>query len=376
MVTASPVQGRPSTSSPSENVGAPAVAAESVDAIDDAEFRSLVERLSESGGEFISDNYLSNEASYLQVAPGLRRHAPSDGVYIGVGPEQNFSYIALTRPALAFIVDIRRANQLLHLLYKAAFERARGRAHFLALMLARPLDPEREPKPSATLERVIATVRQSEPTQAEFDRSHRELVDHLSKTRGLRFDDADLGELRRAHEAFFRGQFQLAFELKQNSTRTYPTLEDLLLARDPSEEASGFLASVDAFRAVARLHRQNKIIPIVGDFAGTHALQRVADEIRRRGLVVSAFYVSNVEQYLLGDADTWKRWSANLLRLPSDERTLIIRAYLDQGSRHPRQLPGQRSATVLQRLDSVQRELMGVRPRNLLALTTRGALLE
>ena len=44
------------------------------------------------------------------------------GVYIGVGPEQNFSYIARLRPTIAFIVDIRLENRNLHLLHKAVIE--------------------------------------------------------------------------------------------------------------------------------------------------------------------------------------------------------------------------------------------------------------
>src|SRR5262245_60729277 len=87
-------------------------------------FGEAVRALSEPNGPFFSDNTISNETSYLQVATALAKHAKHDGAYIGVGPEQNFTYIALTRPKLAFIVDIRRQNMVLHLLYKAIFEEA------------------------------------------------------------------------------------------------------------------------------------------------------------------------------------------------------------------------------------------------------------
>ena len=43
------------------------------------------------------------------------------GAYIGVGPDQNFSYIAAIRPDVVFIVDVRRDNLLLHLLFKSLF---------------------------------------------------------------------------------------------------------------------------------------------------------------------------------------------------------------------------------------------------------------
>ena len=62
------------------------------------------------------------------------------GVYIGVGPEQNFTYIARLRPSTAFIIDIRRENRSLHLLYKALFEISRDRADFVSRLFspARP----------------------------------------------------------------------------------------------------------------------------------------------------------------------------------------------------------------------------------------------
>jgi hypothetical protein len=39
------------------------------------------------------------------------------GVYVGVGPYQNFTYISALDPDIAFVVDIRRKNLLHHLLY-------------------------------------------------------------------------------------------------------------------------------------------------------------------------------------------------------------------------------------------------------------------
>jgi len=90
-------------------------------------FASRVERLSEDGGDFDTDNLISNERSYLDVIPALNASRVSGGAYVGVGPDQNFSYIAQVRPAIAFIVDIRRDNLLLHLLFKALFAAAQNR---------------------------------------------------------------------------------------------------------------------------------------------------------------------------------------------------------------------------------------------------------
>src|SRR5512142_3219823 len=72
--------------------------------------------LSEAGDAFISDNVISNETSLLEPAAALM--GLHGGVYIGVGPEQNYTYIALSRPEYALLIDLRRDNALLHLLYK------------------------------------------------------------------------------------------------------------------------------------------------------------------------------------------------------------------------------------------------------------------
>src|SRR5262245_8024935 len=95
------------------------VLAEPAQARQSTEFAHLVARLSEPGGYFDSDNLVSNETSYLHVLPALRTLDLHGGAYVGVGPEQNFSYIAELKPAIAILIDIRRDNMLLHLLFKA-----------------------------------------------------------------------------------------------------------------------------------------------------------------------------------------------------------------------------------------------------------------
>src|SRR5690349_737909 len=95
-------------------------------------FAGLVARLSEPAGYFDTDNLISNERSYLHVVPDLRALAGRKrSVYLGVGPDQNFSYIAHLRPSLAILIDIRRDNLLLHLLFKAIFAESRTRVEYL-----------------------------------------------------------------------------------------------------------------------------------------------------------------------------------------------------------------------------------------------------
>ena len=103
-------------------------------ALSAAEFSRLFRDLSEEGGYFRSDNFTSNETSYLHVVDKLRELGATGGAYIGVGPEQNFTYIAKVRPRIAFIIDIRRQALVQHLMFKAIFEMASDRAEFISLV--------------------------------------------------------------------------------------------------------------------------------------------------------------------------------------------------------------------------------------------------
>src|SRR5262244_2854126 len=100
-------------------------------------FLKMIEEFSEPGGYFMYENYLSNERSYQDPIPSLVKVARAGGAYLGVGPEQNFTYIAAIRPAIAFIIDIRRQNMLELLMYKALFAMAANRVEFVSLLFSR-----------------------------------------------------------------------------------------------------------------------------------------------------------------------------------------------------------------------------------------------
>src|SRR5215208_4153042 len=105
---------------------------------DHKEFAALSARLSEGPGFFDSDNLISNETSYLHVFGRLSEYKLRGGVYLGVGPDQNFTYIAKIRPTRAIMIDIRRDNLLQHLLFKTLFVQARNRIEYLCLFFGKP----------------------------------------------------------------------------------------------------------------------------------------------------------------------------------------------------------------------------------------------
>lgn len=327
----------PPSSAPAAAAPAPAPSA----------FGALVASISEPDGPFFSDNIISNETSYLQIASQLEKSAKSGGAYIGVGPEQNFTYIAMTRPRVAFVIDIRRQNMVEQLLYKAIFVEAKSRAHFLTLLVGRAWDEAGDPGAAASVDQVIAHAEKNAPDEALWKATHARLRAVIEKEMPL--DAEDKKTLEVTHRAFFKGQLDVRFELKPPQGRVYPKLREILAQKDPEGTARGFLASEDAFRFVQTMEREGRVIPVVGDFAGDRAMPGIAAYLAKEKLTVSAFYTSNVEQYLL-EPKVWTKYARNVAALPIDDKSLFIRCYLDQGKKHPQQMKGHRAATVLQRI--------------------------
>ena len=316
----------------------------------DIPFRKLVESLSERDAYYFSHNYVSNETAYLQTAPQLPKVVKPGGAFIGVGPEQNFSYIALTRPDVAFVVDIRRRNMLLHLLYKAIFKEATSRSHFLATLLGRPYEAEGDPGENATIEQVMAHATKLPKSKERFDALHNQLRQRITDEYGFKLVYTDRAAIKSAHREFYDKQLDIHFELHVKSKRDYPTLQTLLTVADPSGSQTGFLASEKSFRLIQKMQEQDRIIPVVGDFGGDKALPGIARFFDENDIVLHTFYVSNVEEYLLQD-NKWDKWIRNVAAFQIDNDSVFIRSYLARAGRvHPLQLEGHWSTSFLQHI--------------------------
>lgn len=306
----------------------------------------LIERLSEPGGYFDTDNLISNETSFLQVGDALSLLRSSGGAYLGVGPEQNFTYIGRLRPRWAFIIDIRRQNMLEHLLFNAIFEKAETPLAYLGWLFSRPVPPS---SPEST-ESLIAAL-ESSPARAElFEQNLTAILEHIERRLVFSVGEEDRADLRSLYRAFFEGQLELRFRSHGRPPMTYhPTFRELLTARSPSGREGHFLTSPDDYGYVRDLARAGRLVPVVGDFAGPASLKAIGSFLRERGEAVAAFYVSNVEFYLIRSG-RFGSFVANVRELPLAEDALFIRAYFDYGLAHPVGLPGHRSTTLLQRI--------------------------
>jgi hypothetical protein len=311
------------------------------------ELGQLIESLSEPGGYFDSDNLISNETSYAQVVDDLQ---PSGGVYIGVGPEQNFTYIGRLRPRWAFIVDIRRQNMLQHLLYNAILWQARTPFEYLCWLFSRPVTPDDEPPTTASIEEVVVALESLAPSQSVFESNLQAVFEHIETRLRFRLGTRDRRRVRAIYSAFLKGQLGIRFRTHGRPPMPYhPDFRSLLMARDPAGGEGNFLASPEDYGYVRRLAMEGRLVPVVGDFAGSRALRAVGEFVRERGETVSAFYVSNVEFYLLR-AGGFHQYVENVRSLPLRDDSLFIRAYFDYGLAHPAGMPGHRSTTILQQI--------------------------
>ena len=215
------------------------------------------------GSFTISDNLVSNEP---HVAENARRLGPAGGVYIGVGPEQNFSYIARVRPAMAFIVDIRRENRDLHLLYKALFEISPDRIAFVSRLFSRPRLTDLGPRASAA--EIFNAFAGVSPSPELHSQTLALVRDRLLTTHRFPVTPDELESMARALKAFYTDGPEIRFYRSADVRAVQPTYRQLMTMRDGYAQEWSFLSDEDAFDTVKDLHLRNMIVPIVGDFGG------------------------------------------------------------------------------------------------------------
>jgi hypothetical protein len=306
-------------------------------------FAARIAALSESGGYFDTDNLISNERSYLHVIPDFAARRLRGGAYLGVGPDQNFSYIAHLRPSIAFIVDIRRDNLLLHLLFKALFELARTRVEYLALLAGRPPPAPLAGWESRPVEALVEYIDRARPLSADALEATRTRVTAAIRKSGVPLSAADLVTIDRFHRRFIASGLSLQFNTTGRAPQfDYPTYRDLLLETDKNGQRRSFLALEESFQFVKTLQARDLVIPVVGDVSGSKALAAVGRLLTTRGERLSAFYVSNVEFYLFRDG-SFARFIDNLRRMPPADGGVVIRSVFG-GAGSP--APGYNSASL------------------------------
>jgi hypothetical protein len=302
----------------------------------DQSLARVISDLSEPETGRAADNLVTNEDSFARVAGELERLAPEGGVYLGVGPDQNLTYIARARPRLAFVLDFRRRNALLHLAHKALFAIAPDRASYLARLTARspgslPEDP--------TADRLVEAFTRPEMDRGQLDRAIAGVAGYLGPLGVVGVDEwPELAKI----QARLAGP---GLDSRFLALTMYPTLGRLIRSHDRSGRPGHFLARESWYRDVRDAQIGDRVIPIVGDFAGSKALPALGGWLRARGLAVSVLYLSDVEFFLLRSG-RFAAFVENLTRLPWRDGAVLIRSSTREIV-HPDRSPGDSSTTIL-----------------------------
>ena len=301
--------------------------------IGDQAFWQMISEFSEPDGDFHSDNFVSNENSFQYVIPELRRNLSPGGAYIGVGPEQNFTYVVALRPKVAFIIDIRRQNMLEHLLYKALIELSADRVEFLSRLFSRKPPPDLGI--ASNVDRLFLAYHVPRPSRELFQQNLQAVKDWLVGHHGFALTGEDLERIEYVYNVFYERGPDLRYSFEgatQGVLELFPAYTELMTATDGNGEQRGYLATEENFQILKELQLNNAIIPLVGDFAGPKAVRSVGRYIKERGAAVGAFYLSNVEQYLFQQDDAWKKFYSNVSALPINDSSTVIRSVFDQDS--------------------------------------------
>ena len=236
--------------------------------LSDRTFWKMVVDFSEPEGFFRSDNFISNETTFQEVIPELRKRVSQNGVYLGVGPDQNFTYVAALRPRMAFIVDIRGQNMLEHIMYKAIIEMSDDRADFLSRLFSRPrpagLDSSTPPGP------MFEAFGRKARTEALFARNLQAVLNRLAKRHGFALSAEERRGIEYVYRAFFSEGPDLRYSYPRKvGARWFPNYAQLMTTPDQAGRNSSYVATEKNFRA-----------------------------LREHGAAVNYIYTSNVERYL------------------------------------------------------------------------------
>ena len=293
----------------------------------DQEFWRLMEDISEPNGSFRSDNVLSNEMVFARLIPELVKATKPGGVYLGVGPEQNFTYIESMRARMAFITDIRRENLHLHLMYKAIFELSADRADFVSRLFTKAR-PAGLTKGSSITD--IMNAYWDAPTGDEkvYTANLQAIQRQLTRTRGLPLPQADLDGVATVYRAFyFYGpamNYSASLDLTRLGGGNAATYYDLMTQAGTDGKPLSYLGSEEKFLYIKDLQQKNLIVPVVGNFAGPKAIRAIGQYVKSRAATIDVFYVSTVEPYLKR-AGTFETFCESVATLPMTDASLFIR---------------------------------------------------
>jgi len=300
--------------------------------ISDQDFWRMIVDLSEPGGTYPYQNFVSNELQYQDVVPALKATTKPGGVYIGVGPEQNFTYVSVLQSKLAFVIDIRRQNMLELLMYKALFDMSPNRADFVSNLFSRVRPAGLDTK---TTSAALFAAYENAKVDSDLQAKNLQAIKAYMTRHGYPLSSEDLSGIEKVHQAFFTAGPGINYAFGDATPAVGPpreaTYTRLMNTTDITGRNSSFLATEENYLYVREMQRKNLIVPLVGDFAGPAVIRNVGRYLTERKATVGVFYISNVETYL---SDPLKQaFYANVTALPVDSSSMFIRHILGNPAR-------------------------------------------
>jgi len=293
---------------------------------DDA-FWKMVTSMSEPDGQFRYENFLSNEIQYQYVIPALKAKTKPGGVYLGVGPEQNFTYIVALQPKIAFITDIRRQNMLELMMYKAIFELSPDRADFLSMLFSRVRPAGLGEK--STVDQLFRAYLAASRDEALYQKNLKAIQNLLVQKHQFGLSLSDVQNIAYVYSVFANDGPFLDYSSGGFGAAPMggmPNYSELMVAGDSKGEKRSYLASEENYRFIREMEMKNLVVPIVGDFAGPKSIRAIGQYLKERDATVTAFYLSNVEQYLYSDGKLLDFFH-NVATLPMDNSSTFIRTF-------------------------------------------------
>jgi hypothetical protein len=250
-----------------------------------------------------------------------------------------------------------------------------NRAEFVSKLFSRKQPEGLSEKSTAT--QIFRAYLNADPSKELFDSNLKAVIDHLKTKHKFALSDGDLDGIEWALSNYYRFGPSIYYNSSDAASApdivgalgnfgggrggrggNFVSYADLMTADDGTGLERSYLANEENFMVLKNLETKNLLVPVVGDFGGPKAIREVGKYLKGVGATVSAFYLSNVEQYLSQDGKT-SAFFGNVATLPVDESSRFISTGGGGGFGGPGGAGGMNSS----RLRSIQDETSSFRGR-------------
>jgi hypothetical protein len=216
------------------------------------------------------------------------------------------------------------------MMYRAIFELSADRADFLSMLFSR-VRPEGLTE-KATVDQLLRAYLPGSRDEMLYQKNVKAIQNLLVQKHQFGLSLTDLQNVAYVYGVFANDGPYLDYSSGGLGTAPggMPNYAELMVAGDSRGEKQSYLASEEKYRFIREMEMKNLVIPIVGDFAGPKSIRAIGQYLKDRNVTVTAFYLSNVEQYLYSDGKLLD-FFRNVATLPLDASSTFIRTFGPSG---------------------------------------------